>query len=239
MPGSVVSLREGVGSRKAIAMLTIEVREVEQPEHFQHMPPAPYELARCWPMRHKVAVSLACYAITERYRVGQMFEVPRAGDDKVYLRVGEKLLVAQLTNRDPSSFRSDAVAVLCVDKALNVVAATGDAHGDWGPLFSVVEAREAESATTEGWGGFKVPFALHADNYANTLHVLWREGEVLSAADTDPARWCPRWASVQNWVLAPRARNVLVCTPSAWSDLRVRPLGPPGPRQRHVGAVTA
>lgn len=190
-------------------------------------------------MRHKVAVSLACYAITERYRVGQMFDVPRAGDDKVYLRVSEKLLVAQLTNRDPSSFRSDAVAVLCVDNALNVVAASGDAHGDWGPLFSVVEAREAESATTEGWGGFKVPLAMHADNFANTLHVLWREGEVLSAADTDPARWCPRWASVQNWVLAPRARSVLASTPSAWSDLRVRPLGPPGPRQRHVGAVTA
>lgn len=99
--------------------MTIEVREVEQPEHFQHMPPAPYELARCWPMRHKVAVSLACYAITERYRVGPMFDVPKAGDDKVYLHVGEKLLMAQLTNRDPSSFCSDAVAILCVDSALS------------------------------------------------------------------------------------------------------------------------
>lgn len=201
--------------------------------------------------REQSEIALARHAVMARYRdVAAVSDLPRValGAESFHLYFGLRTRMMQATFLRgvwlSPAVRLEAPArpepmpstVLCIDDALRVIAASGDEQGSWGPFWAAVEARDAAA---EDWFGCKVPLALQADDHERTLHVLWREGDVLAAADTDPARWDAQWDRVQNWMVTKQGPRLSMSSPSAWSDLRVRPLGPARARQRHIGAVTA
>jgi hypothetical protein len=216
-------------------MLYVEITESDAPAETERLAPIQEAAPGC-SQRAVLEQQICRYAICSRYGSGCPITAPQDGDAGATFRVGDRWLNARLEtgkNVLEAPVRPRC-AVIGIDHALNVIAATGDEHGGWGPHWSMVEVRDA---VEEGWGGYKAPLALHAENGERTLHVLWASDEGLTTADTSPTRWAPLWAAIQNWVIARNGAGDPT-SPAAWPE-RVRPLGPLQPRQRHVGAVTA